>query len=169
MAVIPCTTSAPVRGIVTFSPAAFRLLYPEFTGLSDAQLNQSFALAQLGLNNSCASRVQDANNRDTLLNILVAHISFLAYGLNDGAGIVVPAPGIVGRIDAATEGAVSVDAVYEAPPNGSMAYFVQTKYGAQFWQFTAQYRTFIYAPPPPDPCLGVGFFGGPFGGGGCGC
>ena len=66
MAVIPCTNTPIVQGIVTFDPATFRTLYPEFTGLSDAQLNQAFALAELYVNNTCGSRVRNANLRETL-------------------------------------------------------------------------------------------------------
>lgn len=170
MAVIPCAPSAPVFGIVTFTPAEFVTAYPEFTGIANAPMIQNFSIAQLLLNNSCGSRVRDANNRQTLLFLLVAHLTLLSNGSNDGAGNVQPPVGIVGRIDSAAEGAVNVSAQFDAPPNPSLAYFEQTKYGALYWTATARYRNFVYMAAPDG-----GYMGGPFGGsgpgwgGGCGC
>lgn len=166
MPVIPCAPSTPVFGIVTFVPATFRGAYPEFTGITDGPLNQNFALATLLLNNSCGSRVADANQRLTLLNVLVAHLTFLSNGTNDGGTppVIVPPPGVVGRIDSATEGAVSVSAQFEAPPNANQAYFIQTKYGALYWTLTARYRTMLYV-SAPQSCAPWG----PAPGGSCGC
>ncbi len=160
MSVIPCAPSTPVLGIVTFTPAEFVAAYPEFTGITNAAMTQNFSIAQLLLNNSCGSRVRDANNRQTLLFLLVAHLTLLSSGSNDGAGNVQPPVGIVGRIDTATEGAVSVSAQFDAPPNASLAYFEQTKYGALYWVLTARYRNFMYVAPPSNG----GYYGG-----GCGC
>ncbi len=148
MAVIPCAPTPPTFGIVTFTPAEFVAAYPEFTGIQNAPMIQNFALATLSLNNSCGSRVRDANQRQALLFLLVAHMTLLSNGSNDGAGNVQPPVGIVGRIDAAAEGSVNVSAQFEAPPNASLAYCIQTKYGAQYWALTARYRTMIYIPAP---------------------
>jgi hypothetical protein len=171
MAVIPCAPSPPVLGIVQFSASEFVTAYPEFAGINaatPAALTNNFAVAELLLNNSCGSRVQDANQRQTLLYLLVAHLTLLSNGSNDGLGNVQPPVGIVGRIASATEGAVSVASEFEAPPNASQAYFIQTKYGALYWTLTARYRTFVYLAPPG----GCGPLGGSPGlgwGGGCGC
>jgi uncharacterized protein DUF4054 len=168
MAVIPCAPSVPVLGLVTFTPAEFVAAYPEFTGIANAPMIQNFGIAQLLLNNSCGSRVRDANNRQTLLFLLVAHLTLISNGSNDGAGNVQPPVGIVGRIASAAEGAVNVASEFDAPPNSSLAYFEQTKYGALYWAATARYRTFIYQPGPGS---NGGYYGGPLGpwGGGCGC
>jgi hypothetical protein len=122
MAVVPCTPVAPVRGIVTFDPAAFVILYPEFATVGAAQLNFNFARAQLLLNNSCGSRVQAADVRDTLLQMLVAHITALSNGVNGQ-----PPQGIVGRIATAAEGTVNVSAEYSSEVSQSEAYYIQTK------------------------------------------
>jgi hypothetical protein len=170
MAVVPCTSTPIVLGIVTFDPAAFVVLYPEFTGLTNGQMNQAFALAQVVLNNTCCSRVRDANTRDTLLQMLTAHICFLLYGTNDGAGNVTPAPGIIGHIDTATEGSVSVGASFGGDGGPTQDWYTSSKYGAMYWVMTSQYRTALYLPaagsyPPNFPS---GYPGLPFGGG-CGC
>lgn len=167
MPVIPCAPSTPVFGIVTFDPATFRTSYPEFTGIDAGPLDQNFAIATLLLNNTCGSRVSDANQRLTLLDVLVAHLTFLSNGTNDGGSppIIVPPPGVVGRIDSASEGAVSVSAQFEAPPNINTAYLSQTKYGALFLALTARYRTMLYVPAPG--CNAGGFNGSTSGN--CGC
>lgn len=161
MAIIPCTNTPIQTGIVQFDPAAFRLKYPEFTGLSDDQLNNAFDLATLALANTCRSRVFNAVLRERLLNLLTAHVAFLLYGLNDGAGNITPPPGIVGRVNTATQGSVSVGAEMIATAGSS--WYLQTKYGAMYWNATARFRTAIYVAPLP---MGDGYFGGGFGGGG---
>jgi hypothetical protein len=163
MAVTPCPPSpaAPVRGIVTFSPTAFKVLYPQFVTVADPALTMNFALSELFLNNSCCSVVTDANKRETLLNLLVAHITQLFNGIN-GA---IPG-GLVGRIDSATEGSDSITASFPENPNG--AWFMQTPFGAMFWAATAYLRTFRYI-PPPAVCADFPTSGFPIVGPGGGC
>ncbi len=163
MSIAPCPTSTPVtRGIVTFVPSAFKVLYPQFATVADAALTLNFSLSELFLNNSCRSVVMDANRRETLLNLLVAHITQLFNGVNGQ----IPG-GLVGRISDAAEGSDSVSAAFPENPNG--AWFNQTPFGAMYWAATAPYRTFRYVPPPPVcadyPGGGVFPVTGP--GGGC--
>lgn len=159
MSIIPCTSTPIQTGIVVFVPAAFRTLYPEFTGLSDAQLNNAFNLATLALANTCRSRVFNAALRETLLNLLTGHVAKIMYGTIDAAGIVTPPQGIVGRINSATEGAVSVSAEMIATANSQ--WYLQTQYGAMYWNATARFRTAIYVAPLPtgDGPWGEGFGG----------
>ena len=179
MAVTPCVTTPPTLGIVTFGPAdiaAFVVLYPEFAGFVTAgaspQLSNAFALATLVLNNTCQSRVQDAYQRQTLLWLLLAHIAFLTYGTNDGAGNVQPPPGIVGRINTAAEGSVSVGAEFGGNGGPTQDWYTSSRYGAAYWVATSQYRTAVYLGPPQGGINGPGFgwpgYGG-FGSGGPGC
>lgn len=183
MPVIPCPPPTPlVLGIVTFDIPTFLATYPEFTGLATGgpppttspQLTAAFALAQTILNNTCCSAVQDANLRDTLLQMLTAHITFLLYGSNDGAGNITPPPGIVGRISTATEGSISVAAEFGGDGGPTQDWYTATRYGAMYWVATSNFRTFIPIGPPafgpngPAVGFGVGGFGG-FVGPGCGC
>jgi hypothetical protein len=252
MPVIPCAPVTPVYGIVQYSAAEFLASYPEFTGINNvapASLANDFVGATFLLNNTCCSRVQDANLRLYLLYLLTAHIAAIFQGTNDagigapyfsgtvaiagtaatvsavtsgvlavgatlydgpavGGSLIVPgttvtgfvsgvqggigvyavAPtqtviaeamivpgvpnvqqplGIVGRINSASEGDVSVTSEWSAPPSASAAYFLQTKYGAQYWTDTARFRTAIFVPAPPgayNPLRGFGV--GPWGPGG---
>jgi hypothetical protein len=248
MPVNPCTTVQPVFGIVAYSAAEFLTSYPEFTGINNATpqaLANDFVGATFLLNNSCCSRVQDANQRMFLLYLLTAHIAAIHQGTNDGGvgspaftgvgsiapgatavltvtqanqgalvvgaslydgptGTIIPGTviasfgsgagglgtynlnvsqtvtsesfivpgvpnivqplGIVGRINNAAEGDVSVASEWQAPPNANQAYFVQTKYGADYWTYTAKYRTAIFVPAPAgayNPLAGLGI--GPWG------
>lgn len=157
MSVVPCTSTPVVHGIVVFDPTAFKTAWPEFSTIPDAVLVKNFANATLQLSNSCCSRVKDANVRELLLDLLTAHITFLLNGANG-----IPAPGIVGRIASATEGSVSVGADFSGPDEAQ--FYLQTKYGADYWAATARWRQMVYIPgrsnsDVPGP-YGFGFWGG---------
>lgn len=127
-------------GVVTFDPTAFKLYYPEFSTLSDALLGMYFAEATLYLSNLPTSKVQDVGQRSLLLNMLVAHIAALKAGVNGQA-----ASPLVGRISQAAEGTVSVSTdMGDQPPEA--AWYLQTKYGAEYWAVTAPFRTARYVP-----------------------
>jgi hypothetical protein len=166
MPVVACPTPCPpiTRGIVQFLSSEFVALWPAFTGLTSAQQQNAFNQAILLLDNSCGSVVQDANARLTLLYLLTCHVLALTVGTNDGQGNISPPTGIVGRIDSGTQGTVSVSAGgYSSEVTQSEAYFIQTTWGAEFWQATMGYRTMLYFPPPlvgpNSPGLSWGAFG----------
>lgn len=124
-------------GIVTFVSADFLARYPEFTALNTASpnlLGLYFNEATLYLNNTLASRVCDIETRTPLLYMLTAHIAALNGGINGQQ----PSQ-LVGRIDAASEGSVSVSADMPGA-TANAAWFLQTKYGAAYWQASARYR-----------------------------
>lgn len=156
MSVVACPPNTPpVHGVVQFVLAEWTAAYPEFAGITQLQGQAAFNDATLLMSNSCRSLIRDANKRQLLLYLLTCHVCFLRFGSNDGAGNVVPAPGVVGRIASATEGSVSAQVQVEGT-NQNRAYFVQTKWGFQFWQATARYRTMRYALPPMQSCSGCG-------------
>ena len=126
---------------VVFSQSAFVARYPEFSAVSSAMLGACFNEATLYLSNSDSSPVQDVTRRALLLNMLTAHVAYLGGALSaDGQAL--PA----GRVSSATEGAVTAQLEYLVP--GTQAYFVQTQYGAAFWQATQSLRGFRYIPNP---------------------
>ncbi|MER9375998.1 DUF4054 domain-containing protein [Mesorhizobium sp. M0491] len=128
--------------IVDFSYANFVAIFPQFASLSQPQVEQgALPVAVLYCRNDGGGPVTNAETQTTLLNLMVAHICQLMYGANGQA----PA-GIVGRISNAAEGSVSVQA--EFPMTPSNAWFMQTPFGAAFWQGTASYRTMRYMPGP---------------------
>jgi hypothetical protein len=141
--------SATVSGVVVFDATAYALwsaLYPElttapiapFVAVTLAQAQAYFGLTGLYLDNTACSPVPDASPggaRATLLGMIVAHLAWLAQ------------TPLVGRISNATKGSVSVQAEM-APPTNSSAWWMQTKYGAAFWQATMALRTARYVPGP---------------------
>jgi len=124
-------------GVVTFVTADFIIRYPEFTTIQ-AALPSYFGEATLYLDNSVNSRVVNVETRLPLLWMLTAHIAALNGGVNGQA-----ATPLVGRISTASEGSVSVAA--EMPgADASSAWFMQTKYGAAYWQATTRFRRMRY-------------------------
>lgn len=143
-----CTAAPqPIHGVVLFDPAAFIVAYPMFAAVAPGVLQGYFVLATMIVNNTCKSVVSNATFREYLLNLLVAHIAQLMplAGSGNQAGT---GGGVVGRVSSATEGTVSISAEYAAQISQSMAWFIQTQFGALFWQLTSPYRSFRYVAPP---------------------
>jgi hypothetical protein len=124
------TVSNPTAGIL--GTVSNPWLFPNF-----------FAEAGLYLNNTDCSIVQDVNLRTVLLNMLTAHIAFL-NGQLSADNQVRP----VGRMSAASEGAVSASFEGVPPTPGTGEWFQQSQYGASFWQATISYRGARYFPNP---------------------
>ncbi|HBC5219953.1 TPA: DUF4054 domain-containing protein [Serratia marcescens] len=136
-------------GAVVFNIKAFRALYPAFaTGCgsapSDDLLEALFNQAStLYLDNTDESKVQDLKEREQLFFLLVAHLCALrGFGSGQSGG---QGSGLVGRIISASEGSVSVS-VDSAGSNDQSWWYLQTPYGADYWQATAPYRTMVYHP-----------------------
>lgn len=134
-----------MTGVVIFNPADFKARFPEFTSVADGVLSGYFDRATLILCNTNQSPVRDLTRRTLLLDLLVAHIAKLNATIN---GV---KPGdLVGRINSAAEGSVTVSSDM-GPVLNSQAWFVQTRYGAEYWTATAIYRTFRYRPGVSRP------------------
>jgi hypothetical protein len=98
--------------------------------VGDGLFERNFVFAEVLLKNTCCSRVVDANKRQTLLYLLVAHITSL-FDTN-------PTPAPVGVLTDATEGSVSAGFNFGTiTPNE--AWYAQTQYGAMFWAMTAAF------------------------------
>lgn len=153
MGVVACPpNSPPVHGVVTFDPSVFKSAYPAFATVDATALTLNFTYATIILNNTCRSIVVDAVTRETLLNLLVAHITALLQGANGQ-----PPSGVVGRVANASEGTVSAGIEFLGTIN--QQWFIQTQWGALFWQMTAVFRTMRYIGPPGPQCYGAGPWG----------
>lgn len=131
-------------GVVVFDPATFKLRFAQFAAVSDALLQMFFEEAALNCNNSPRSRVRDLGERSVLLNLITAHIATLSgVTASGGAGSTATQ---VGRVSSASEGSVSASLDMGTQSKGA-AYWMQTQYGAQYWQISARYRTMSYIPP----------------------
>jgi len=132
-------------GAVVFDPVAFKARYPQFANV-DVTLLQAFfdEAAALYLNNSARSIERDLGERSILLNMIVAHLGTLS-------GILTPAgqgstATQVGRVSSASEGSTSASLDMGQQSKGA-AFWMQTQYGAAYWQATAGYRTMRYILP----------------------
>lgn len=123
------------NGVVVFDVAKFREMYPKIKS-TDAQLEMFFLEAEMLFNNTSHSCVKDLKKREILLYMIVAHLATLQSQVDDGNMI-------VGRISSASEDVVSVSSEY-GTLNKNEKFWVQTPYGAKFWQLTSQYRTSLY-------------------------
>ncbi len=148
-----------MTAVVTFDPTTFKAQYPEFAACTDPQLQGYFDRATLLFQNNQCNLAFPDGTMAILLNLLTAHIGLLtaprdASG-NLGPGGTPPAQ-VVGMITSATEGSVSVSASIGDITAGSPSqpWYMSTRYGAEYWAATAQYRTaqYVRAPwvgPPP--------------------
>jgi hypothetical protein len=132
-------------------------LYPEFAlvgaPLGQGYFNRASVIFANDITNP-AYAAQGPQNFQTLFYMLVSHIAALncpknALGQYDASGLN-PASPLVGRVTTASEGSVSVstdngDANAGSP---SQAWYMQTKYGAEFWAGTAMTRTATYLANP---------------------
>lgn len=138
--------------VVVFSPATFRTTYTAFSTLSDAQLNLAFELAQNYVSNDDCSPVPysppTVNVRADVLNLIVAHIAQIMFGVNGAAP-----SGLVGRISDASEGTVRV--AVDMPSTPGNAWWMQTTWGALAYQALAPYRTARYRANPGRFAQGV--------------
>jgi len=133
-----------MTGVVVFNRAAFVVKFPAFAAYNTANptgLQMFFDSTALLLNNTTTSRVHDLTKRALLLDLLTAHLAQLGGVLNAAGAAQNP----VGRVSSASEGSVS--ASFDAGPvTNSQAWYLQTQYGALYWQATALFRAFRYSP-----------------------
>lgn len=133
-------------GVVAFDPTWFGQIYPEFAAVSAPQVAMYFTMATQLCDNTPSSVITDwtpQGIRAVCLNALTAHVMALAgLGVGNAAR-----SGLVGRIASAGQGSVNVSV--DMPSSPSSAWFMQTQYGATYWQLTAPYRTMRYFPACP--------------------
>ena len=126
--------------IVAFSYNGWIALFPQFSNLTQVQVTGPIlTVAQQYCRNDGGGPVCDPNLQTQLLNMMVAHIAQLLFGSTTQ-----PLSPLVGRVSNATEGSVSVTADWPTTPNN--AWYLQTEYGAMFWQLMLPYRMGRYFP-----------------------
>lgn len=138
--------------IITFDFAAWTALYPEFAACTTIQGQAWFNRAsRMFANDATNPANRDPGAMSDLLYMLTSHIAWLNAPrdqLGNPAATGKPAPPIVGRINTASEGSVSVGAEWEGSGSPSQAWFLQTRYGAEFWAASAKYRRGFYVAHP---------------------
>lgn len=135
--------------IATFNYASWVARYPELDAVAEPTATEYFAEAGVYWRNDGTGPVPDQALQLRLLNMLTAHIA-ARYSQAQGS----PSPGSpqnpntpVGRINSASEGSVSAQFQNDYAP-GSAQWFMQTKYGSDFWAATKAYRGMHYRASP---------------------
>ena len=129
----------------TFVYANFQSQYPELAMVPEGAAQGYFNLATSYWRNDGTSPNADDGTQQTYLLLLTAHIAAMRSQSQGD-----PVPGApkgantpVGRIASVGQGSVNVSTELNVLP-GKAAWFSQTKYGLDFWQATAAYRTMKY-------------------------
>lgn len=135
---------------VTFDYAAWIVEYPEFSLVSSGQAQGYFNRAGLYFINDACNPAFGAGTLLMLLNLLTAHIAWLnaprnALGQPDSTGTQT-ASSLVGRINTATEGSVSVGSEFKGDGGPTQDWYLSTRYGSDFWVATGWTRTGRYIP-----------------------
>lgn len=151
-----------MSAVATFDYAAWILRFPELANTSPAQGAVFYAEAGIFWNNTgwCGA-VFDVPTQTILMNLMTAHLAFLYNGdIGDPAS----SAAVVGHIDQANQGSVSIAASVASNVPLTAAFFLQTKYGLEFWQACAKWRTARYRPSYRTPLVGspYGGIGRPF-------
>jgi hypothetical protein len=152
---------------VTLNFEDFLTLFPEFSNITPGMANGYFIRATFLCDpNGTASSADTPYMTTMLLYLLTAHIAWLSAprdgnGNPSSSGTV--APPTVGRVNSAGEGSVNVgldmgDANEGSP---SQAYYMQTRYGVEYWSMTAGYRTGGFVARPRTPVAGDQLYGVP--------
>ena len=127
---------------VTFDYASWAATFPQFAYLSQGQAQGYFDLAGQFCRHDGGGPVSSAAIQANLMNLATAHVAQLFAPTSTGQN----PPTIVGRISNASEGSVSVATQYDAPQAAS--WWLQTPFGAAWWEATRGYRTMRYVPGP---------------------
>jgi hypothetical protein len=138
---------------VGFDYLAWLHTFPEFEAVGEAEAYGYWTQANLYLRNDGTGPVADNAVQSALLNLLTAHLA-----AQHAAGQGLAGSPFVGPVSSASEGSVSVSGTPLAA-TGTQAWYLTTRYGAEFWAATAAYRTFRYRAAPPrvfDPLWGFG-------------
>ena len=129
-------------GVVDFDPVFFVQRYSELAYIGTPLLAMYFAEAEMYCDNTPSSPIVNADvgkQRYIVLHMATAHIAALNAQKSDGS----EASPLVGRIQSATQGSVSVSTQMDVPA-GTAQWWAQTRYGAAFWAATTQFRRFRY-------------------------
>jgi hypothetical protein len=136
----PGYPTQPIAPAVAFNYDNWVAQFPEFQYITQPMAQAYFNWATLYCQNTLRF-VCDPNTLTMLLNMLTAHLAKLFAPLPTGQN----SSDAVGRIASAGEGSVNVSLDYNAPQAAS--WYLQSRYGAAFWEATKAYRTARYLRP----------------------
>lgn len=143
-----------------FDYAVWAQQFPKLAGVIDQTVGQMYFNLACGVvdNTDCSPIDNDAPtySRTQILYLIVSHLVtlFNGDGSKDANGNPVGPSGLVGRIESATEGTVSVSTgqlVGNLPASAN--FYTQSQYGLLAWTLLGVYRMARYIPGPPVQTL----------------
>lgn len=132
--------------VVTFNYETWLGMFPQFRTTPAAVAQGYFLRAGLIFANDTSNPAFRSGTMETLFYLLTAHIAALSPPPEDQGQGSAGGPQLVGRLASASQGSVSVSAQWDGSGSPSESWYIQTQYGAEFWNATAQYRTARYVP-----------------------
>lgn len=137
-------------GPITFVYSDWTTLFPELSGVAEGQATLYFGLAEMYVRNDGGGSINDPVKLTNALYLTTAHVAKIfsqqTNGVPTTGGIEGPSP-LVGRIDGATEGSVTVSAEMPSQPQ-SAAWWNQTIYGAAVYKMLRPNWTARLVPAP---------------------
>lgn len=129
--------------------------FPEFGGfLEKNRFYYFWGLASAYLDDGPCSLIPKKIRRYAF-DLLVAHLALLnlnalskTYG-PDGKQIIALSPSLVGRINSATEGSVSIGTGSNFSGSGTEEWYALTQYGLEYWNLVKQYIRGLYVAEVP--------------------
>jgi hypothetical protein len=116
--------------------------FPEFQStVTQQQAEELFVEAGMNLANDGSGPVGNPAQQLILLNLVVAHLAQIYFGSS-----LQPVNNAVGRVTSAGQGSVNVSLSMDGAQPGSKDWYLQTKYGAQFWKASQPFRLASYVP-----------------------
>jgi hypothetical protein len=120
----------------------FSSQFPEFsTKITAPQAYMYWMMAAKFQRNDGGSPITNDDEQALMLNLLTAHIATLIAPDENGE-----ARGVVGRLTSFSEGSASGSVEFPNAPDA--AWYLQTTYGAMWWEMTAGQRTMFYRSAP---------------------
>lgn len=142
-----------MSNIFVFNPDEFKAVYPQFSKLTNEQLQFFFEMAEDDLIDNSETSCIPLKTRKKLFYLLVAHMAELQGRIDSGNS------GLVGRVSSATEGSVSISSDMPMGSGALEQWLKQTPYGNMFYALTARYRGALWvAATRPMPVLRESFF-----------
>lgn len=134
----------PGSPIVTFNYPQFQAQCPAFAYVNETTAQTYFnVVGNSYIANNGRGVVGDAAQKLVLMNWLVAHLLQLFTPDANGS----PPSTLVGRISSAGEGSVNVSTEYQ-PMTQAAAWYLQTPYGAAYWEAMKPFRSMRYRRGP---------------------
>jgi hypothetical protein len=135
------TGQPPIQQQVPFKYDLFTSQFPNLTTLTPPQALMYWTMATRFHRNDGGGPITNNDEQELMLNLLTAHIATLLAP--DASGEI---RGVVGRLSSFSEGSASGAVEFQGPQEA--AWYLQTPYGATYWELTSSQRTMFYRSAP---------------------